>query len=128
MNEEIVEILKEKAICFVDGTPRPNRVEVYERVQKLINLHPDDPVWVEGVARTAFHPNRQNTSFIDVAQEKGIVDDDYVPIDEECYETLRDRWDDTVYESFPRKKVEAVFDEPDDREKMKFFNDDSECW
>lgn len=128
MEEKIKEILKGRRILSAKGTVRAGKEMAYDRVQKLIKLHPDDKVWVNGVASTAFMPNTQHTSFIDVAQERGVVDDDYVPIDEEQYENFREHWDDNVYESFPRKKVEAVFDEPNEREKMKFFNDDSECW
>ena len=125
---QIQEILKSRRILSANGTVKPEKQPAFDRVQKLVKLHPNDPAWVEGVVTTAFMPNTQNTSFIDVAQEKGIVDGDYVPIDEECYESLRERWDDAVYESFPRKRVEEVFIDTDKPERMKFFNDDSECW
>lgn len=130
MEEKINKMLQERRILSTKGTVKNGKEFAYARVQKLINLHPNDSVWVEGVASTAFTPNTQNASFIDVAQERGIVDDDYIPIDDEVYEDIRERWDGTVYEAFPRKTVEAVFDKGDDseRERMKFFNDDSECW
>jgi len=128
MQEEIKKLLQERRILSAKGTVKPGKEMAYDRVKKLIKLHPNDLVWVRGVASTAFMPNTQHASFIDVAQERGIVDDDYLPIDEEQYENLREHWDDNVYESFPRKKVELVFDETNDRERMKFFNDDSECW
>ena len=129
MEEKVLSILKQKNICTATGQPRENRLAVFQRVEKLIKLHPDDPVWVEGVARTAFSPNKQQTSFIDIAQERGLVDENYVPIDSEEYERLKEEWDDTVYEVYPRSKVEPLFEKEDeDRERMKFFNDDSECW
>lgn len=129
MEKEIVEILKGRRILSNNGTVKPGKQAAYNRVQKLIRLYPEDPVWVKGVASTAFVPNTQHVSFLDVAQEKGIVDGNYVPVDEERYETVREQWDDNVYEPFSRKRVEAVFEEKGDGpEKMKFFNDDSECW
>lgn len=126
---QIQEILKSRRILSANGTVKPGKQPAFDRVQKLVKLHPNDPAWVEGVVTTAFTPNTQNTSFIDVAQERGVVDGDYIPIDEEEYEMLVERWDDSIYSPFPRKKVEEAFqsDGPE-REQMKFFNDDSECW
>lgn len=128
---QIQEILKDRRILLSNGKVKPGKEEAYLRVQKLIRLYPNDTAWVKGVASTAFVPNTQHVSFMDVAQEKGLLDENYIPVDEEEYETIRDRWDDNEYESFSRKRVEAVFEEKGDgseREQMKFFNDDSECW
>ena len=131
MEEKINKMLQERRILSTKGTVKNGREFAYARVQKLINLHPNDPVWVEGVASTAFTPNTQNASFIDVAQERGIVDDDYIPIDEEVYEEIRDGWDAPVYEPFSRNKVESFFDEALKKFKAPdpiFHGDDDECW
>lgn len=132
MNEEIVEILKRKNILSArTGLPKKGKEKCFERVKKLINLHPEDEEWCRNVAETAFTPNYQNSSFLDMCQEKEIVDDDYIPIDEEVYDELRGNWDEEIYTSFPIKDLRSFFDEntPDSTlPEPKFFNDDSECW
>ena len=131
MQEEIKELLQERRILSAKGTVKPGKELAYDRVQKLIKLHPNDKVWVRGVASTAFMPNTQHASFIDVAQERGIVDDDYLPIDDEVYEEVRDGWDAPVYEPSSRNKVESFFDEALNKFKAPdpiFHGDDDECW
>lgn len=131
MEKNILEILKQKNICTTTGQPRKNRLAVFQRVEKLIKLHPDDPVWCEGVARTAFRPNTQHSSFLDACQERGIVDENYVPVDEETYQELRDQWEDLPYESVPLKRVEQFMDEVLNKFKAPdpiFHGDDDECW
>ena len=131
MEEKIRELLQERRILSTKGTVRKGQEIAYNRVQKLVKLHPNDPAWVEGVAGTAFTPNTQNTSFIDIAQERDIVDDDYLPIDEEIYDDIKENWGDQVYEPFPRKKVERFFNEALKKFKEPdpiFHGDDDECW
>lgn len=128
---QVKQLLQERRILSTKGTVKPGKEVVYDRVQKLIKLHPDDPVWCEGVARTAFRPNTQHSSFLDACQERGIVDENYVPMDEETYQELRDQWEDLPYESVPLKRVEQFMDEVLNKFKAPdpiFHGDDDECW
>lgn len=126
--EEINKLLQQRRILSAKGTVKPGKEMAYSRVQKLIKLHPNDKVWVNGVASTAFMPNTQHSSFLDACQERGIVDENYIPVDEEKYQDLRDQWEDLPYESVPLKKVEQFMDQElqEDRPQAIFFNDDSE--
>ena len=130
MEEAFIEILKKKNVLYVTGEPRPGKESCYERVKKLIRLHPDDPAWCEDVVQTAFTPNTQNSSFLDECLERGIVDEDYNPISEK-YDSLLELWDDSPYTPFPRKKFNKFFAENYKENELPepvFFNDDSECW
>ena len=129
MKEKIQGFLQERRILSAKGTVKKGQEMAYSRVQKLINLHPKDPAWVEGVARTAFRPNTQHSSFLDACQERGIVDENYIPVDEETYQELRDQWEDLPYESVPLKRIESFMDEAlqdNGAPQAIFLNDDSE--